>query len=87
MTTIQSGIYNVSSNEIRTIKSLIEDIKNNINPSFIINFGALPYRQNQSMHMEGDMFKLRSQIGEIQYTNYSIALINTINYYKKINLL
>jgi UDP-glucose 4-epimerase len=80
---VQSGIYNVSSNEIRTIKSLIEDIRNYINPTFILNFGALPYRQNQSMHIEGDMYKLRNQIGEIQFTDYSIALRNTINYYTK----
>ena len=62
---------------------MIEDIKNYINPAFILNFGALPYRQNQSMQIEGEMYKLRNQIGEIQFTDYSIALRNTVNYYTK----
>lgn len=83
MASVQSGIYNISSNEIRTIKSLIEDIKNYINPEFILNFGALDYRANQSMHIEGDIVKISSQIGEIEFTDYSIALQHTLNYYLK----
>lgn len=80
---IQSGIYNVSSNKTRTIKSLIEDIRNYINRDFILNFGALKYRVNQSMHMEGDMSKLVLQIGILEFTDYNIALKNTLNYYLK----
>lgn len=80
---LQPGIYNISSSEIRTIKSIIEDIRNYINRDFILNFGALKYRDNQSMHMEGDMTKIVSQIGEIEFTEYNIAMENTLNYYLK----
>lgn len=84
---VKSGIYNVSSSEIRTIRSLIEDIKSIVNPKFILNFGALDYRYGQSMHIEGDMKKLSTQIGEIEVSNYNVALQNTLNYYlKKIKL-
>lgn len=81
VTPINSGIYNISSNNIKTIKSLIEDVKNYINPDFILNFGAIEYRENQSMHIEGDITKLITQIGEVQFTEYSIALTKTLNYY------
>lgn len=80
---IESGIYNISSTEIRTIRSLIENIKNIVNPEFVLNFGALGYRSGQSMHMEGDILKLSAQIGKIQFSNYDIALQNTLNYYLK----
>jgi len=80
---IESGIYNISSTEIRTIRSLIEDIKNTVNSEFVLNFGALDYRSGQSMHMEGNMLKLSAQIGKIQFSNYNIALQNTLNYYLK----
>ncbi|MDO9276317.1 MAG: NAD-dependent epimerase/dehydratase family protein [Lutibacter sp.] len=80
---VESGIYNISSNETRTIKSLVEDIRNYINPEFILNFGTLKYRNNQSMHMEGDIMRLRAQIGEIDLTDYKIALLNSLNYYIK----
>ncbi|MBF4492909.1 NAD(P)-dependent oxidoreductase [Flavobacterium sp. MR2016-29] len=80
---IESGVYNISSSETRTIRSLIEDIKNLINPEFVLNFGVLNYRSGQSMHMEGNMQKLSAQIGKIQFSNYNIALQNTLNYYLK----
>ncbi|WP_394775121.1 NAD-dependent epimerase/dehydratase family protein [Flavobacterium sp.] len=80
---IESGIYNISSNEVRTIKSVMEDIKNIVNPEFILNFGALQYRSGQSMHMEGDMQKVMAQIGKIEFSNYDIALQSTLKYYLK----
>lgn len=82
---IQSGIYNISSNESRTIKSLIEEIRDYVNPNFVLNFGALPYRENQSMHMEGESKKLFSQIGKINPTDFRKALVNTLEYYLKTN--
>ena len=80
---IESGIYNISSNETKTIKFIIEDIRNIINSEFILDFGALDYRLGQSMHMEGDIQKLCSQIGKIEFSDYNIALQNTLNYYLK----
>ena len=78
---VDSGIYNISSDDIRTIKSLIENIKNYVNPKFVLNFGALNYREGQSMHMEGDIDKIASQIGKIEFSNFDIALQNTLKYY------
>lgn len=80
---VESGVYNISSDQTRTIKSLVEDIRDHINPEFILNFGALNYRENQSMHMEGDILKLCSQIGEVEFTDYNEALSNSLNYYIK----
>ena len=80
---IESGIYNISSNITITIRSLIESIKNKIDPDFKLNFGSIPYRENQSMHMEGDINKITTQIGDIKFTNFQTALDKTINYYLK----
>jgi nucleoside-diphosphate-sugar epimerase len=80
---IQSGIYNVSSDIVRPIRSFLEEIRDRINPEFQLNFGMLPYRDNQSMHIQGSMNKLNSQIGKIDFTDFSIAIENTIKYYNK----
>lgn len=80
---IESGVYNISSSEPRTIKSLIEEVRNYVNPEFTLNFGALNYRNNQSMHMEGNIKKLCSQIGEVKFTDFNEALRNSLNYYIK----
>lgn len=78
---IVSGVYNVSSNEPKELKLVITALRDAINPSFLLNFGVIPYRQNQSMHIEGDMAKLVAQIGPIVYTDFNVALNRTINYY------
>lgn len=80
---IQSGIYNVSSNIVRSIRSLVEEVRDRINPEFQLNFGALKYRDNQSMHMQGSINKLNGQIGKLEFTDFSIAIENTIKYYNK----
>ena len=33
------------------------------------------------MHIEGDMKKLEDQIGKINFTDFNVAIENTINYY------
>jgi len=80
---IQSGIYNVSSDIVRPIRSFLEEIRDRINPEFQLNFGSLPYRHNQSMLIQGSMNKLNNQIGKIEFTDFSIAIENTIKYYNK----
>jgi nucleoside-diphosphate-sugar epimerase len=78
---ITSGIYNVSGNHTLTLKSLLSQIRDTINPSFQLNFGAIPYRQNQSMHIQGDITKLTNEIGVIDFTDFNVALSKTLNYY------
>lgn len=78
---VASGIYNISSNTAYKLKILIEKIRNILNEEFVLNFGAIPYRAAQSMHIEGDIAKIEKQIGEIRFTDFNVALLNTINYY------
>ena len=83
MLPVLSGIYNISSDRVISIRSLVEEIRNKLKPEFKLNFGAVDYRKDQSMHMQGSINKLINQIGEIEFTNFSIALENTIKYYNK----
>ncbi|MCX2582890.1 NAD-dependent epimerase/dehydratase family protein [Pedobacter sp. MR22-3] len=78
---IKSGIYNVSGNHTLTLRSLLSQIRDKVNPSFQLNFGAIPYRQNQSMHIQGDITKLTDEIGVIDFTDFNVALSKTLNYY------
>ncbi len=78
---ITSGIYNVSSNQTMSLKSVLINIRDRINPSFTLNFGALSYRDNQSMHIEGDIAKIEKEIGSVYFTDFNVALSTTLNYY------
>ena len=78
---VDSGVYNVSSVKSISIKSLVTLIRDLVNPAFELKFGTLEYRKNQSMHIEGDMKKLEDQIGKIHFTDFNVAIVNTINYF------
>jgi dTDP-D-glucose 4,6-dehydratase len=78
---IHAGIYNVSSIHTLSLRHLAEKLKTMINPSFKINFGVLPYRAQQSMHIQGEMSKLMKEIGEIPFTDINFALSKTIESY------
>ncbi len=78
---INSGVYNISSSQVQQLKYLIESIRDIINPTFILNFGAIPYRNNQSMHIEGDITKLINAIGPFEFTDFNVALLNTLKNY------
>lgn len=77
-----SGVYNLSSLNSLTIRELLEKIRNQINPSFSLNFGALPYRAGQSMKILSDSTKFVEEFGEFEQTNFSEGLTKVINYYR-----
>lgn len=79
---VESGIYNVSGDELISLKELVDLIGKKLNSSPKINWGAIPYRLNQSMHIEGNTSKLRNQIGEYKLTSISDTLDRVIFHYK-----
>ena len=74
-------IRNGGSGESISLKSIIEICKNHIGSSSEINFGALPYRENEVMDLRCDEEKLSKTINhEIKFniTNRLKEYINTL---------
>lgn len=74
-------IINVGSGESISLKSIIEICKNYIGSSSEINYGALPYRENEVMDLRCDEEKLSKTINhEIKFniTNRLKEYINTL---------
>lgn len=81
---VQSGVYNISSAFSYTLKSVVESIIDIMQPSEVhINFGAVPYRNNQPMLIQGDIKKIRHALGDIIEGEFSKNLKATIDYYLK----
>lgn len=78
---VVSGVYNVCSNETSYLKDVIQKIAYIVNPEFKLNFGAIPYRNSQSMHIQGNMMKLFGQIGVYHFSDFNTSIDKTINYY------
>lgn len=79
----KSGVYNICSDNPTSLKELVINIRDRINPDFKLNFGSLPYRYGQCMYMEGDTTKLRDNIYNLNTSDFEVQLDNTIKYYLK----
>lgn len=78
----ESGIYNLSSSQPISLKEMITKIRDYLNPAFELKFGNLPYRLQQSMHIEGDVSKYEGNIGKINDSDFWEKLLKTVDYYK-----
>lgn len=79
----KSGVYNICSDNPMALKTLVTKIRDKINPSFRLNFGALQYRYGQCMYMEGDTTALRANIYNLNTSDFDKKLDLTIDYYLK----
>jgi nucleoside-diphosphate-sugar epimerase len=79
---ISSGIYNISSSTAISLLELTNKILEIIKPAESqINFGAIPYRPNQSMHIQGSILKLERELGEkIDEIDFNDSLSKVVNY-------
>jgi len=75
----KSGLYNLGSNTSISIKDLITIISNKLNDySPILNFGAIPYRINQSMQIEGNSNKFYTTFEIKDEINLDLGLADLI---------
>ena len=79
---LSSGIYNISSSCAISLLELTNKILELIKPAESqINFGAIPYRPNQSMHIQGSNEKLEKELGEkIDELDFNDSLSKVVNY-------
>ena len=80
----ESGIYHIASDTLRPIKDILLVMRDFLNPCFDLNFGALPYRANQSMINGSINTKTRKIFGKVECSGSEEKLVQTMEYYKKI---
>jgi len=79
---INPGIYNISSSKAISLLDLTNKILEIIKPKESkINFGAIPYRANQSMLIQGSNLKLETELGEkIEELDFNDSLNKVVKY-------
>jgi nucleoside-diphosphate-sugar epimerase len=78
----KSGVYNLCSGTGIEIKNLLYIIAAFFPEAYgILDFGKIPYRNNQNMFMVGANDKFESAFGEIRAADLKSSLEKTINYY------
>ncbi|PZP50930.1 MAG: NAD(P)-dependent oxidoreductase [Pseudopedobacter saltans] len=76
------GIYNICSGNSLPLKKIALKIKELINGNAKLDFGAIPYRDNQSMFLGGNISKFKNNYGAIPDIGLTLGLQQTINYYR-----
>ena len=80
----KSGIYNLSQPQcLKSNKEILESVKTLTKSDIHLNFGAMPYPEGQVMLMDGSVNKFEKAFGAVPYTNFEVAMANTIDSFRK----
>ncbi len=76
----KSGIYNLSQPfSLYSNKDILGKIKEYLHSDIMVNYGAIPYGEQQIMMMDGTVSKFECAFGKIPYTEFDKALALTID--------
>lgn len=75
------GIFNLGSGEAYKLRTIIEKIRNLVSPDFPLKFGEIKYRDDQVMHLEADISKLKSVTGWTPKVSIDLGLQKTVAWY------
>ncbi len=53
-----SGLFNLGAGEARSLRSIVEYIRDLIDPTLPLGWGEVPYRPDQVMHLQADISRL-----------------------------
>lgn len=72
--------YCFGSGKTRLLREYITAIRDAIDPSLPIGFGARPYYPNQAMHLEADISTLTADTGFVPEVGFAAGIRNTIDW-------
>ena len=78
------GVFNLGSGVALPLKSIIEKTRDLIDPSLSLNFGAIPYREDQVMHLQANIDLLMNTTGWKPIIDINEGLLETVNWWKSV---
>jgi nucleoside-diphosphate-sugar epimerase len=78
-----SGVYNIGANHATSLKKIVDALQELTGSTNPANYGALPYRPGQVMHMESNSEKFAQAFGPIEQTPLPVALAASIDFVKQ----
>jgi nucleoside-diphosphate-sugar epimerase len=76
------GIFNLGSGEAYTVRSIVERIRDLIDPRLPLGLGEIPYRPDQIMHLQADITRLKAVTGWNPRTSLDDGLRQTVEWYR-----
>jgi nucleoside-diphosphate-sugar epimerase len=78
-----SGVYNLGSGEPRTVRSIVEAVRDRAAPGHALDFGAVPFRPDQVMHLEADTTRLRRDAGWQPRVSFDAGISETVGWLRE----
>jgi len=75
------GVLNLGSGQPHVLRSIIEEVRDLMDPSLHLGFGEIPYRPDQVMHLEADISKLRHATNWSPETGLTQGLTETVRWF------
>ena len=76
------GIFNLGSGQAYTVQSIVECIRDLIDPNLPLGFGEVPYNFDQPMHLQADNRRFSSCTGWSPSTPLEVGLVQTVDWYR-----
>ena len=80
------GIFNLGSGRVRSVREIVEGVRDLINPHASVGFGELPYGPDQVMHMQAKIDRLRQATGWEPETDLATGLRRTVDWFRRAQL-
>ncbi|MEW6250688.1 MAG: NAD(P)-dependent oxidoreductase [Planctomycetota bacterium] len=77
-----TGVFNLGSGRAVPLRSVIERIRDLIDPQLPLAFGEVPYRPDQVMHLEADISRLMQTTGWAPRVPLDEGLARTVEWYR-----
>ncbi len=77
-----SGVFNLGSGTAIRLRTVIEHLRDYIDPALEIGFGEVPYAADQVMHLEADISRLRAATGWDPKVSLPDGLRRTVEWHK-----
>ena len=82
--TLASGIFNLGSGKAQAVRSLVETVRDLVDPALPLGFGDVPYRSDQVMHLQADIRKLVEATGWQPQTPLEEGLRRTVAWHRSL---
>lgn len=76
------GIFNLGSGEAFPVRSIVERIRDLIDPSLPLGLGEIPHQPDQIMHLQADITRLREATGWTPQVSLDEGLRMTVAWYR-----
>jgi nucleoside-diphosphate-sugar epimerase len=78
-----TGIYNLGSGQARSLRTVLEEVRDLIDPRLRLGFGEVPYPPDQVMHRQADIRRLSQDVGWLPRVSLEEGLRRTLAWYRK----